>query len=577
MKRLIFLLFALLASCEAIETIPEEDVDSFLPVVTAESDGRDVVYINGDIYTVNPAQSWVEAVAVRDGMIVAVGTEDEVFAMVDETSAEIIDLDSTMLMPGFHDIHLHAIEAGMNETLCYFEPFLLPEEYIDEVSTCAATQSDSEWVRGTGVNIANLLNYDGFPIDLLDEAVPDRPVLILDDIGHGGWANTLAMEAIGFDQLESHPPGGLVDRDPETGRLTGIVLENAQQPLRTTALYPNPTNLELAYEGLLIALDALGENGITSVSDAGGYWTRGHAQVWQRAADEQLLSVRANNTLYLFPDRPFEEQMSDFKARFTNDPDSLLHFNTAKVYIDGIISQGTGVMIEPYDELFGLPGVPEDGFPYFTIDMLNRYTRELDAAGFQINYHVTGDRATRLALDAIEQATIANGTEDRRHRLTHLYFAHPDDRTRFEELGVIADLQLAPSAISADYFNNMRLLLGDRANHLLPAFELHAQGATVTISSDWDADELSPFAKISSILGQENAPSLETIIEWMTINPAYAVHQEELIGSIEVGKAADFVVIDQNIFDVNPRQIKNTTVLLTILEGEEVYRHRDAP
>lgn len=578
MKRIFLLLCILiLVACEAFEEIPEDDSENFLPIVTTVSDSSEVVYTNGDIYTVNPDQAWAEAVAVRDGVIVAVGMESEVLESVGD-SAEIIDLDNTMLMPGFHDLHLHAVEAGMNETVCYFEPFLDAEAYVDEIIACAEEeQPDSDWVRGAGVNVANLLEYDGFPIDLLDEAVPDRPVLILDDVGHGGWANTLAMEAVGFDQLDGNPPGGIVDRDPETGRLTGIVLENAQQPLRTAALAPTPANLQLAYDGLLTALDTLAENGITSVSDAGGYWTRGHHQVWQRAEEENMLSVRANNTLYLFPDKPFDEQMAGFRALFTTDPDSFVRFNHAKVYVDGIISQGTGLMIEPYDQVFGLPGVPDDGFPYFTTEILNRYTEELDAAGFQINYHVTGDMGARLALDAIEQAAVANGTSDRRHRLTHIYLAHPDDHSRFNALGVIADLQLAPSSIASDYIEHMRPLIGNRADQLLPAFDLHAQGATVTISSDWDADSLSPFVKISSILGQQGAPSLETIIEWMTINSAYAVHQEDVVGSIEVGKEADFVVLDRNIFDVSASQIEETQVLLTILAGEEVYRHANAP
>lgn len=571
MRRWILLLIVFLIGCDLEENV------SVSPVVMTREDSAEIVYHNGDIYTVNPAQLWVEAVAVRDGVIVAVGTEDEVFAAVNEDTATIIDLDGTMLLPGFHDIHLHAIEAGMNETVCYFEPLWYAEDYFDEIVACAEEQSDRAWVRGAGINVANLLEYDGFPIDLLNEAVPDRPILILDDVGHGGWANTLAMEAVGFDQLDGNPPGGIVDRDPETGRLTGIVLENAQQPLRTAALAPTPENLELAYEGLLIALDTLGENGITSVSDAGGYWSRGHHEVWQRAADENILSVRANNTLYLFPDFPYDEQLADFQALFDDDPDDFLRFNHAKVYVDGIISQGTGLMIDSYDQLFGLPNVSNIGFPYFETDLLNRYTKDLDELGFQINYHVTGAMGSRLALDAIEAAKMASNASDRRHRLTHLYLVHPDDRGRFGALDVIADFQLAPSSISAEYTNDMRDLIGDRADQLLPAFDLHAQSATVAISSDWDADTLSPFVKISSILGQDGAPDLATIIEWMTINSAYAVHQEDVVGSIEVGKSADFVVLDRNLFESSPRQIANTRVLLTILAGEEVYRHRDAP
>lgn len=589
MKRwvLFLVLSLLLMACDAAETesILEEGTAEIEAVIQdagnslAGEASSELVFINGNIYTVNPEQLWVDAVAVRDAVIVAVGSEEEAFAAVGE-SAAVIDLDGTMLMPGFQDMHLHAIEAGMNETVCYFEPSLEAEEYVDDIAYCAEEeQPESEWIRGAGINMANLLKYDGLPIDLLDETVPDRPVVIVDDIGHGAWANTLAMEAVGYDKLTENPPGGVVDRDPETGRLTGVVLENAQQKLRTASLAPTEANLQLGYEGLLRALKTLNENGITTVSDAGGYWTRGHNEIWQRAVAQKTLTVRASNALYLFPDLPMDQQLKDLKAYYSNDANSLLRFNQAKVYVDGIISQGTGLMVEPYTGLFGLPGVPDDGFVYFDHDTLNRYAQELDAAGFQLHFHVTGDGGARLALDTIEATIATNGDKDQRHRLTHLYQVHPDDRARFADLNVVADLQLAPSSVDPGYAQNMQELIGQRATELLPAFDLHDQGATVTISSDWDADTLSPLVKMQSILSQDadNIPPLATIIEWMTINPAYALHQDDTTGTIEVGKFADLVVLDQNILEVTPNQLSKTTVLLTFLGGEEVFRHADAP
>ena len=197
---------------------------------------------------------------------------------------------------------------------------------------------------------------------------------------------------------------------------------------------------------------------------------------------------------------------------------------------------------------------------------------------FQLHFHVTGDAGTRLALNAIQSARSTNGEQDLRHRLTHLYLIHPDDRPRFAQLKVVADFQLAPSSVDQAYQEGMEELIGSRATELLPAFTLHEQGATITISSDWDADALSPFVKMESILFQNapNVPPLETIIEWMTINPAYLLHQEDKTGSIEVGKFADLVVLDQNLFEIDPGQLSQTTVLFTFLEGEEIFRHPNA-
>ncbi|MEM8858398.1 MAG: amidohydrolase [Chloroflexota bacterium] len=566
------LLYALLlTSCEA-----ETNLASSNQVL-------EFALINGSIYTVDDQQSWAEAMLVENGVITAIGSNDEVLSRT-RSDIQTIDLDGLMVMPGFHDVHLHAVEAGINENLCFFEPFLYLEEYADEVADCAEfDQRDDDWVLGAGINVAGLLDQvargDGLPIDFLDEAVPDRPVLILDDIGHGAVANTRAMEAAGYDQLDGNPPGGVIDRDPATGRLTGIVLENAQQSLRTAAFEPTSANLSRGYFGLLSSLDTLNQNGITSISDAGGYWTRGHHQIWERALNDDTLTVRASNALYLFPDQPFGQQVNELKGLYTNDPTSLLRFNQVKIYTDGILSQGTGLVVEPYAEVYGLPGVPAEGFPYFDTPTLNRYAQELDAAGFQMHFHVTGDKATRLSLNAIEQAITNNSTADARHRLTHLYLVHPNDRPRFADLDVIADFQLAPSSVDRAYLSDMETLVGPPARELLPAFDLYDQGATITISSDWDADALSPFVKMESILFQDadNIPPLETIIEWMTINSAYLLHQDDITGSLEVGKQADFVVLDQNIFDVPAGRLSNTRVLLTYLGGREVYRSAGAP
>ena len=552
------------------EDVGNSDDDRPMPTSTV---GADLVFHNGAIYTVNEAQPWAEAVAVQDGVIVYVGEDDAVESWIGENTV-VVDLNGRMLMPGFQDVHLHVVEAGINQNLCLFRPSASGDAYARDVVNCAAQQTDSEWVRGAGVNMSTLLDQSLFPIDLLDNVVPDRPVLILDDLGHGAWANTSAMERVGYDQLDGNPPGGVLVRDETTGRLTGVVLENAQQALRTASFAGNAEDLDLMYDGFLLTLEELAANGITAVSDAGGYWPRGHHEVWTRAEAEGTLTVRASNALYLFPDFPYDEQLAEMEALYTNDPTKLVRFNQAKIYIDGILGQGTAALYAPYEDSFGLPGIADDGFLYFDIDMLNQYATDLDALGFQLHFHVVGDRATTLALDAIETATAVNGTADRRHRLTHLYLVDQADWARFSELGVVADLQMASSSIDDRYEEYIGRYIGDRADELLPAFELLESGAVVTISSDWDADELSPFAKIESLVALEwdNVPTLDTLIRMMTINGAYLLHQEEKTGSIEVGKLADLIVLDKNFFAVPTAEIGDTAVLLTLLEGEVVYQ-----
>ena len=532
----------------------------------------DLVLHQGEIYTVNPSQPWAEAVAIQSGYIVFVGSDADVEAFISEDT-EVIDLEGAMVMPGFQDPHLHAIEAGVNQSFCVFPAEASIAEYKRILKKCAEQQQDQDWILGSGVSTASLLEWEDLPIDTIDEVIPEKPVLILDDLGHGAWANTVAMAAVGYDTLQDNPNGGIIDRDPDTGELTGLVFENAQQPLRTAAAPPTVKNLDFAYQGLLVSLEVLAENGITTVSDAGGYWPQGHPEVWQRAINEGTLTVRASNALYVYPDLPFEQQVADLKRHYRNDVTSLVRFNQVKIYVDGILGQGTGALYAPYEIPFGLPGVSDTGFLYFEPNLLNRYAQRLEAEGFQLHFHATGDRGAGLALDAVEYAFRQNELSDKRHRITHLFLVDPADQPRFADLGVIADFQLAPGSIDLIYIDDIAELIGDRADAFLPVRSVLETGATVVLSSDWDADDLSPFVKIHAVLTREfeAVPNLETALRMMTLDVAHLLHHENQTGSIEVGKFADLIVLDQNLFNVSTAQIPDTIVLLTLLGGEVVY------
>ncbi|MEM6328203.1 MAG: amidohydrolase, partial [Bacteroidota bacterium] len=544
---------------------------SFLSCAPSDQPTADqaIVLINAAIYTVNPEQPWAEAIAFEDGIILAVGDEREVLEAAGP-DAFVVDLEGRMAMPGVQDPHLHVLEAGINDDLCLLPSLASLSRYERLIQQCAEQQPGDGWVRAAGVATYALLEQRERPLDVLDRAVPDRPVLILDDLGHGAWANSRAFEAVGYTEASEDPPGGILHLDAATGRLSGIVLENAQQALRTASLPPTPDNLDAAYDGLLDALDILARNGITSVSDAGGYWTRGNETVWQRAEDEGTLTVRASNALYVFPDVPIQDQLDELAARFSDEPDALLRFNQAKLYVDGILDQGTSALLSPYTRSFGYDQIPEDGFLYFPAALLNEYARELDAAGFQLHFHVTGDRGARLALNAIEAAQLSNGTQDARHRLTHLYLVDEQDRPRFADLGVVADFQLAPSSIHPSYVTDIEGFIGRRSTQLLPAASLRDAGATLALSSDWDADVLSPFVKMEAVLSrpEEGIERLEDAIQLMTLNAAYLLHHDDSTGSLEPGKLADLIVLDRNLFGTPLRDIASTRVLLTLLGGE---------
>ena len=534
-----------------------------------ESSGDDITVVtNADVYTVDDQDTRAEAFAFdAEGVIIAVGTEEDVRNAAGADATEV-DAGSNLVLPGFQDTHVHAPEAGINEGLCFLAPNQTLDAYEEAIAGCVDEQPGTGWVRAAGASLFGLRDTDELPIDVLDRVVPDRPALVFDDIGHAVWVNTLALEEAGITADAEDSPGGVYLRDPESGELTGLLLENAQHQVRDVAAVDPDT----AYAGLLTSLAELGRNGVTSMSDAGGYWPQGFPAVWERALAEHTLTVRAFNALYLYPDKPMDEQLATFADLYSNDPESLLHTNTAKIYLDGILDLGTAHLLAPYDEPPD-PNFPS-GFAYFDQQTLDAYAIAVDDLGFQMHFHVIGDAATRSALDAVEAAVAANpDAVEHRHRTTHTYLVDPADVPRFAELGVIADFQMATEAISTDYADYMSELIGDRAHDLIPTRTLLDAGADVSLSSDWDADELSPVGTIDRALTRptEAVPDIETAIRLVTIDAAYALGQDDRTGTIEVGKQADFVILDQNLFDLEPDQISDTNVLLTAVGGRTVY------
>lgn len=556
--------------------------DDGCSLVIAQSTPTTPVHIltNARVYTVNDASPWAEAIAIQGGMIVAVGTSAEVQASY-PNAQKVTDMGGRLVLPGFQDVHLHAVEAGINEGICVFDgdaPIADLPFYFDDCPD-GGLFGDQGWIVGGGIDIGGVIETLAFdpnsdvPLTVLDREFPNTPVVILDQFGHGAIANTVALRAVGYDTLPGDPPGGIIDRDPETGDLTGIVLENAQQRLRDMVFPPTAPNQAIAYDALLAALEILKSNGITSVSDAGGFWRQAQTETWGKAEADGLLTVRASNALYVYPDIPMTEQLPELQKRFTNDPSKLVRFNQAKIYVDGILSLATSAMYSPYETGSAYSETYQRGLEYFGDSAtLNSVSTMLATNGFQIHYHVTGDRGTGLALDAIGQIRSANISNER-HRLTHCFLVDQTDRQRFAQLNAVADFQVTPSSVNPMNIENIAGNIGVfRSSQLIPAVEVMEAGAFLTLSSDWDADALSPLVKIKTVLTRPTGrpfADVATVIPFLTKNPATLLGTNT--GSIEVGKAADIIALDKNIFEIAPDTIDQAKVVLTIFNGDVIY------
>lgn len=525
----------------------------------------------------------VEAIAMEEGKIVGMGT---VTSLRDSLGKEqgFWDLNGRLVLPGFQDVHVHAVEAGINSGLCYIPEDIDLYDIPRRLRNCknGGKFGDQGWIVAVGVDTGLLMeqvweNDHDWPIDLLDLEFPDTPVLILDNLGHSAVVNTAAFEQsdmiLYYD--EGNPPGGIIGRDEWDGQiyLTGVVGENAQQSFRTAAFPPSDKNKQIAYNGLLRSMSTLASYGITSVSDAGGFWKQAQTESWARAEAEGKMKVRASNAFYIYPDIGLTEQMFILLGQFSNNKTKLVRFNQAKIYVDGILSLGSSALNEPYEDFMQLPADEALGFEYFdTQEFLQSTADQLTDGGYQLHFHVTGDRGASIALDTI--SNLANNRTGP-HRLTHCYLVDEADRGRFKELNVVADFQLAPSSLDPSYRSFISDVIGPtRASELLPVKEVLDTGAVVTLSSDWDADELDPLVKLKIALtlpGGKAIPDLHTAIKMMTVNPAIALQQEDSTGSLQVGKVADFVILSRNIFDLAPAEIDEAEVLVTVMNGERTY------
>jgi predicted amidohydrolase YtcJ len=278
------------------------------------------IFYNGTIYTVSQSLSitsaWVDTMVVNtDGIIEHIGAYDDVIAKVSTQSYQLYNLNQQLVLPGFHDVHLHAVEAGINEQLCYIEPDTPARNLARVLQGCQRDrgkyiQLDNDWIMAAGVDIGLLLEtiYTNanaeLPITILDRAYPNTPIVIIDSIGHGAVVNTAAIDrAKQINPDFESDYGGKVLRDPDTMEYYGIVTESTQQIFRSMAFTNKSTkHQQIAYDSLLSALTTLNANGITSVSDAGGFWQQAQTEAWQRALSENKLSVRARyeSSVYIF-------------------------------------------------------------------------------------------------------------------------------------------------------------------------------------------------------------------------------------------------------------------------------------
>ncbi len=546
----------------------QQQADGNFKISTITQATTDKLLLNGKIYTVNENQPWAEAVYIKDGKIDFVGSNAEAKKIA--AAAEVVNLQGAMMMPGIQDIHMHPLEAAspFAGTCLLSNQETDAENFIEVLQECAPYQLATDWVLGSGHSVFTLLESERLPVEILDEAIPDRPAVIMEETSHSIWINSKALEWAGINANTTNPSGGVIVKDPETGKPTGVLFDSAGDLIMDEAWLPTDAIKKLNYKGLLSALKTINSYGITSITESRTYWKRDFQAAWLQAEQQGQLSVRAVLNLWMYPNEDDDFQINKLKSLYQNDPNRLLRISQIKVYSDGILINTTAAMLAPYVKVLG--EIPSQiGLNYFTEQRLAKYIRALEPTGFDFHIHAIGDRGVREALNAVEQAQSNNG----RHRITHVEVVNTVDYPRFKQLNVIADMQVAGDFTHPNHWLENKPLIGNRADNLVPLKSLYEAGATFTLSSDWDVSTLNPFVGMQNALTRapQNLPNLATVIKAYTLTPAYALRQEKTTGSIEVGKFADMIVLNQNIFEVATDKINQTEVLQTYLNGNLVF------
>ncbi|MDD9962588.1 MAG: amidohydrolase [Gammaproteobacteria bacterium] len=550
-------------------------VAALLPGCGQAPQPADLILSAGRVYTLDESRPWAEAVAIRGGRIAAVGTDEEVLSRF---RGQVFELGGRMVLPGFHDAHVHPTFGGIQLMQCDLSGSASAAALTALVGVCDAALPDGDWLVGGGWDLS--LFPDANPSKgLLDAINADRPIFLRGSDGHSSWANSKALALAGIEAETPNPPHGIIERD-ENGAPSGTLRESAQGLVE--AIVP-PLTAEDRLEATRQAVALANQFGITSMIDAAtstDEWT-----AWQRleAAGELtarvVLSIPVSSPLTWTPD----ESLIRTEDRGSGQ---RLRRDAAKLFVDGVLEGETAALLEPY---LGEGG--GTGMLILPADELAARVVALDAQGVQAHFHAIGDRAVRVALDAVEQAIEHNGPSDNRHHISHLQLIDPADYPRFAALNVTANFQplwAYPDGYITDI--NLPAIGAERVEGMYPIGSLERTGARIAAGSDWSVSSLNPLPAIETALTRQDATgeiegtlnaneavSLDTMLRAYTANGAWLMHQEDETGVIKPGMAADLVVLEKDLFSIAAEEIGEVAVTMTLFEGAIVYRRPSQP
>jgi predicted amidohydrolase YtcJ len=565
----------------------------------AGSGHADLVLTGGEVYRVDAARSWGQAVAVKDGRIAAVGTDADVQKLTGP-GTEVIDLRGRMVLPGFQDAHAHVSGGGLERAQCDLSEAQGLDECLRLVRDYSQRHPQAEWILGGGWPLALIPGRLPSREDL-DRVVPDRPVALANREHHGAWVNSRALALAGIGADTPDPPDGRIEREA-SGAPTGVLHEGAMNLM--LHVVPSPTRDDQV-AGILEGQRYLYSLGITAWQEAivGDYAATPECfGAFTEADSRGLLTARVTGALWWQRGEGVGQlgAMAERRAEAGRTAGGRpgggrFRATSVKIMQDGICENCTAAMLSSYYDGHGHP-TGGTGISFFEPEELNEAVTAIDRQGFQVHFHAIGDRAVREALDAIAAARAANGHGDGRHHIAHLQVVHPDDLPRFRELSVAANCQPLWACNEPQMTDlTIPFLSPEQSGWQYPFGSLARTGAQLCFGSDWPVSSPNPLWEVHTAVNRTPPPGypdagphsdepflpeqrldLPAAIAAFTIGSAYVNHDDQQAGSIEPGKRADLVVLDRNVFREPVGEIGLAQVDLTLVDGSVVYARRGA-
>lgn len=539
----------------------------------------DLVLSNAQVYTVDQNQPWAEAVAVKEGKIVFVGSNEAVQSWVGEGTKQQ-DLQGKLVLPGFIDSHAHPVSGGAYVRSLALDTYAGPEDWLKAIAVYAAVNPEAPLLFGYGF-LASSFGLDGPTAAQLDSVVADRPVFILDEGFHGGWANTKAIELLNINKSTPDPVPGFsyYKRDAE-GNPTGYFLEGTAFEAMEKLDVINARRVTV---GTNDVFDIMNSYGITAVFDAGASDVdEFQVEVLDKLYEQGEFTLRMVASHVVDSVDKLDTAIEKMKEKKKNTKRPMYHINTLKIMNDGTIEGRTAGMFEDYQGEEG-----NNGATVFSQEQLNNLVTQAGGEEIDVHIHALGERTIAESLTAIEKAKKMHPNSTARYAITHVQVIRDEEIQRFTDLGVT--VQSTPLWTSYDTFGEQYVSKA-QFNRYFRFNSLKQAGVKMAFGSDYPAtgagtlgmsplynieightrqDPGEPSAKVQP--NENERLDLETLIKGYTIDGAYQLHMEDQIGSITVGKFADMVVLEDNLFETSPYEIAKIKVEQTFLGGEVVY------